>query len=81
MIPRHLNWSDFNYSKVAIPACDTMSPKQIERLAKETSNIIAEKKPLSFFELIRLVNTRPKSIIRAFKEPSKALSLIKRLRI
>lgn len=79
LLPEKLNWSEFDYSKVVIPACDTISPEEIQRLHLETCKIINQKKPLKLNELLYTILTKPKSIINVFTQPSKILSIIKKL--
>lgn len=80
LLPEKVNWSEFNYGKVAIPACDTITPDEIQRLHLETCRIIAEQKPLSLCGLLGAVLKHPQNIIKAFSDPSKILSIIKRLK-
>lgn len=79
LIPQSFEWSDLNYHDLAIPACDTMSPKQIKKLKIETSNLIAEKMPLKFSDVISKIFTHPKEAIKTLKYPSIIRTTIKRL--
>lgn len=79
LIPEQFNWSDFNYDRVPIPACNTMSPEQIKRLQADTCKIIGEKQPLGFLELLHKSLVNPGRVVRTLKEPSKLATIIKRL--
>ncbi|MCG2758057.1 MAG: B12-binding domain-containing radical SAM protein [Desulfobacteraceae bacterium] len=80
LIPRSFEWSDLDYHELAIPACDTMSPKQIKRLKIETSNIVAKKTPLNFSEVVSKIIKNPKETIKTIKNPSIIWATIKRLK-
>lgn len=88
LIPQSLNWCDFTYHKLPIPACDTIPPEEIIKLYAETYQIASEKRPLPELNLSQFVTeslSNPyKTIVRIAKgirKPSKIRKLVKRLRI
>jgi len=57
LIPDKIDWSLFDYTRVAIPACDTIEPEIIEHLRDETNRIIMNKryssKIILFYQLLK----------------------------
>ena len=82
LIPESVNWSDFTYGKVAIPACNTFSPEEITRLFHETMDIAFH---IKFSHFLRGELKHPVRILsktaRGIMHPLKILKLISRLRI
>lgn len=85
LIPSSVNWSDFTYDKIAIPACDTISKQELEKIFKETIDIVSEKTPFSLSKFIIQNLKHPnKAIIRMFnilKNPVRMLKYLKRVRL
>ncbi len=83
LIPSNFKWSDFTFDKVVIPACNTISPREIEKLFTETIDIVLEKSPFSFSKFLIQNFKNPKqaiiTIFRIFKNPARALRYIKRI--
>lgn len=84
LIPRSFKWSDFTYDKVAIPACDTISPEEIQRLYRETMDIISEKLPFKISHyLIKNLRHPGKGIIKmlsTLKDPIRIIKYLKRVK-
>jgi magnesium-protoporphyrin IX monomethyl ester (oxidative) cyclase len=83
LIPQSFNWADFAYTKVAIPACDTMPPEEIDRQFHETRRIGRQTVKFSQFILMNLahpVETIVK-IGKAIRHPAKIREFRRRLRI
>lgn len=85
LIPQQFKWSDLDYNKVAIPACDTIPPEEIERLFIETSDIVSPKRPLKLSQFISTGLRHPRKsitkIAKTIRHPSRIPKFIKRLRI
>lgn len=85
LIPESLDWADFTYDKMPILACDTILPKKLKKLYKETTDIAAQKVSLNMFHVLSMCLRHPgKSVIKfakAAKRPSKIWQFIKRLKI
>ncbi len=85
LIPLSFKWSDFTFNRVAIPACDTIPPREIKRLFAETVDIASEKLPFSLSKfLIQNLKHPKEAVIRIFrilKNPIRMLKYIKRIRL
>lgn len=82
LIPSFIKWSDFTFDKVVIPACETLSSNEIQRLFTETMDIASEKN----FNLLNFIkeNMSLKRIItriwHIFKNPKRAIKYIKKIK-
>ncbi|MEK9135301.1 MAG: radical SAM protein, partial [Patescibacteria group bacterium] len=85
LIPSSLKWSDFTFNKVIIPACETISPREIEKLFVETSDIALEKLPFSLSRFLTQSLGHPQGavtrVIHILKNPIRILKYIKRLKL
>jgi radical SAM superfamily enzyme YgiQ (UPF0313 family) len=85
LIPSSLKWSDFTFNKVVIPACETISPREIKRLFTETVDIALEKLPFSLSRFLIQSLEHPQNavirIIHILKNPIRILKYIKRLKL
>jgi radical SAM superfamily enzyme YgiQ (UPF0313 family) len=82
LIPGSLNWGDFTFDRVAIPACDTLSPEEIIRLFYETIDMFSQ------IKLSQLISKGLKHPVKTLTQtakgltrPLKTLKLISKLRI
>lgn len=78
------DWSDFLYDRISIPACDTIGPEEIKRLAQETADIIQERVPFKLSNFAKKSLRHPglalTQISHAFKNPGRAIRFIKKMR-
>ena len=81
LIPSNYKWSDFDYDRIAIPACDTIPPDIVKQLQIETINILTDKIPLTFREIVSRGLLQPGNLLILIKDPSKFGKLLKRLGI
>jgi anaerobic magnesium-protoporphyrin IX monomethyl ester cyclase len=79
LIPKDFKWSDFDYDRIAIPACDTIPPEVVKQLQLETSAILTDKIPLTFTEVVNRGLKQPKNLVALVRHPSKIKKLVKRL--
>lgn len=85
LISPSLKWSDFNFAKTVIPACETISPEELKKLFEETVDIVSGKTPVTLSSFLAQSFKNPKSIIkkavRAVGSPTRALKYVKRITV
>jgi len=87
LIPESFSWSDFTYDRVPIPVCDTIPPKELDRLIIETFEIASEKMPPTEIRFLQFINEsllHPRKtvtgIAKVVRKPSMIPKFIRRLR-
>lgn len=85
LIPNSLDWSHFTTGELILPACDTISPKEIERLYAETGDLVLSNRPRRLKELLDKARRHPKEafiwIFGLIKSPSRIISFLKRIKL
>ena len=85
LIPFSFKWSDLTFDKVVIPVCETVSPREIEKLFTETMDIVSEKSSFGLSDfLVNNFRDPRKAAVRIFhifKNPSRTLKYIKRIKL
>jgi radical SAM superfamily enzyme YgiQ (UPF0313 family) len=76
LIPEKVDYSIFTTSKIAIPACDTVSPEVVERFAEEINFYLY---PLTFSKVLNVIRSNPSLLYKAIKHPAKTFQLLIRL--
>lgn len=79
LIPEKIDYSIFTTSKIAIPACDTVSPEVVERFAEEINYYLYYLHPPTFSEVLNVIRSNPSSLYKAIKHPMKTLKILVRL--
>lgn len=84
LIPDSLDWSRLTTGQLAIRACDTISPKEIERLYAETGDLVLANRPRRLGELLTKGRRHPKEAISwmlsLLKNPIRIINFLKRIR-
>jgi radical SAM superfamily enzyme YgiQ (UPF0313 family) len=85
LIPESLDWSHFTTGELTIPACDTLSAKEIERLYAQTCDLVLANRPRQIKELLEKGWRHPGEAAGWFLElarnPSRIKSFLKRIKL
>lgn len=82
LIPESLNWSDFTYDNVPIPACDTIPPEELQILFNKIADEMSSDKPINFSDILKTSFSHPlKTSIKVMKNPLKISKIARRLKI
>lgn len=78
LIPERVDYSKLTMERLVIPACDTISPRNIEQLRNRMQNYLY---PLTISEALNKFRGNPRAFLRAIKHPVRTLKSLRRLRI
>ena len=79
LIPTGVKWEDFDTNNVVIPVCETILPKEIERLQVEMNAMMAMRNPMRLLGLVERGLVTPRHLIELLRNPQLAFSLFKAL--
>ena len=74
-----IDWARFDYDRVVIPVSNTMSAARIKQLQLETIALIAHKRHIGFWGLVRAAVLHPFAAVRIMMHPSYVAVIIKRI--
>ena len=82
LIPESFTWSDFNYQKIPIPCCESISPEKLQNIYYEMVDEFSQGRKLSFEDELKKVIQHPLITIRKiWNNPSKVFKTLKRIKV
>lgn len=85
LIPESFDWSHFTTGELTIPACDTLSAKEIQRLYAETGDLVLANRPRRLKELLQKGWRHPGEAViwlsGLARNPSRIKSFLKRIKL
>ena len=80
LIPESFTWSDFNYQKIPIPCCESISPEKLQNIYYEMVDEFSQGRKLSFEDELKKVIQHPLIALRKlWNNPSKILGTLRRM--
>ena len=80
LIPKSFIWSDFNYQKIPIPCCESISPENLQNIYYEMVDEFSQGRKLSFEDELKKVIQHPLITLRkVWNNPSKVFKTLKRI--
>jgi radical SAM superfamily enzyme YgiQ (UPF0313 family) len=78
LIPKNVDWSKFTTGELSVPATDSLTPAEIERLYYETVDLISKK---SFTQMVTdLIKSPRVAASELARDPSKILKVIQKMK-
>lgn len=74
LIPKNIDWSIFNTGQVSIPANNTISPKEIEKMRDQIQYYF---NPISLKEILQTIPKRPDILLKSIMNPLYVFRIIK----
>lgn len=80
LIPKSFSWSDFNYQKIPIVCCESISPENLQNIYYEMVDEFSQGRKLSFENELKKAIQHPLITLRKiWNNPSKVFRTLKRI--
>lgn len=80
LIPESFSWSDFNYQKIPIQCCESISPEDLQNIYYEMVDEFSQGRKLSFEDELKKAIQHPLITLRkVWNNPSKVFKTLKRM--